>query len=98
MGMDGRSGASYRPTVADIRYHELCCGGVLAPGASREEVMADMELLREAIEKDKKAKSILPPGYAADRRGGRVANAVGLADGRMQQQQNPWRSNMRGPN
>lgn len=98
MGMDGRSGASYRPTVADIRYHELCCGGVLAPGASREEVMADMELLREAIEKDKKAKSILPPGYAADRRGGRVANAVGLADGRMQQQQNPGRSNMRGSN
>lgn len=65
--------------------------------------MADMELLHEAIEKDKKAKSILPPGYAADRRGGRVVNVVGLAGGGMQQQQqNPVcmgrGSNMRGSN
>lgn len=98
MGMNSRGCAPYTPTMADIRYHELCCGGVLAPGASREEIMADMELLRQAIDKDKKAKSIFS---SVKRNGERTVSALGFADGRMQQKSSGWMGrgpNMRGSN
>lgn len=100
MGMNGRGGTPYTPTMADIRYHELCCGGVLAPGASREGIMADMEHLRQAIDKDKKAKLILS---SVKRNGERAAaaSALGFADGRIQQKSSGWIGrgpNMRGSN
>ncbi|KAL0636819.1 hypothetical protein Q9L58_004177 [Maublancomyces gigas] len=79
MGMDERGGVSYEPTLADIRYHEYCCGGVVGPGEPREEIMADVQLVHEAIEQDKKTKPNLSFGKAAGRHGGRVTSTLGAS-------------------
>lgn len=47
--MDGRTRQTYKPTSADILYHELSCRSELTPRASNEEIKEDMELFREAI-------------------------------------------------
>lgn len=94
MGMDERGGGGvpYEPTLADIRYHEYRCGGVVAPGEPREEIMADVQFVHEAIEQDKKTKPNLSFGKAAGRHEGRVMNTLGasFADVRMGQQYMGW--------
>lgn len=89
MGMDGHGGVPYEPTLADIRYYEYCCGGVVAPGESGEEIMTDVQSVHEAIEQDKKTKSNLSFGKtAAGRHKERVVDTLGasFADVRMGQQ------------
>lgn len=90
MGMDSCGSAPYEPTLVDIRYHEFCCAGVLTPRVSEDEIMADMQLVEEAIEQDKKTRSMLSFGDTA-RQEERAMDAPGVGCLRME-----WASSTRG--
>lgn len=98
MGM-GRRGAPYKPTPADICYHQLSCGGKLKPGTPKY-IMTGMELLHSAIADQDKVKLIPSSGNTVDRHE-RYMDIEWLANGRMEQQHSGWlrkESSMRGRN